>query len=119
MRLSRWLCPALLAALALAASGCGSASNADRTPAAIAATPASKTIQGATSFPVFHVAQDASIDYLDPEVVAGLEGFARSGGLVLLTADCKVNIKGSVNLGVTPAYPDAARIAELRADGAI
>jgi len=66
MRLSRWLCPALLAALALAVSGCGAASNAERTPAAIAATPASKTIQSTTSFPVFHVGQDASIDYLDP-----------------------------------------------------
>ena len=67
IRLSRWPCPALFAALALAVSGCGgAASNVERAPAAIAATPASKTIQNATSFTVFHVAQDASIDYLDP-----------------------------------------------------
>jgi hypothetical protein len=58
-----------------------------------------------------------SIDYLDPEVIAGLEGFAKHGGLVLLTADCKVSIKGSVNLGVTPGYPNAPRIAELRKAG--
>jgi peptide/nickel transport system substrate-binding protein len=67
IRLSRWLCPALLAAVALPVSACGGgASNVDRTPAAIAATPASTTTQGTASFPVFHVAQDASIDYLDP-----------------------------------------------------
>jgi hypothetical protein len=54
-----------------------------------------------------------SLDYLDPEVIAGLEDFAKRGGLVLLTADCKVQVKGSVRLGVAPKFPDAARVAEL------
>jgi hypothetical protein len=54
-----------------------------------------------------------SIDYLDPEVVTGLEDFAGRGGLVLLTADCKVNVKGGVKLGVAPGYPDQERIDAL------
>jgi hypothetical protein len=54
-----------------------------------------------------------SIDYLDPKVITGLEGFAKNGGLVLLTADCKVNVKGGVNLGDTPGYPEADKIASL------
>jgi hypothetical protein len=57
-----------------------------------------------------------SIDYLDPEVVANLERFVAKGGLVLLTGDCKVQIKGAVNLGVTPAVPEAdkAKAAEIK-----
>jgi hypothetical protein len=58
-----------------------------------------------------------SIDYLDPEVIAGLEGFAKNGGLVLLTADCKVKINGGATLDVTPGFPEAARIAELEKAG--
>ena len=42
----------------------------------------------------------AGIDYLDPKVVASLESFAANGGTVLLTDDCKVNIKGSAKLGM-------------------
>jgi hypothetical protein len=58
-----------------------------------------------------------SIDYLDPEVLAGLEDFARHGGMVLLTADCKVNVKGGTKLDVTPGFPEAAKIAELTKAG--
>jgi len=54
-----------------------------------------------------------SLAYLDPKVIAALERFAERGGLVLLTGDCKIQVKGGVNLGVTPVYPDAARVAEL------
>src|SRR5262249_44982978 len=54
-----------------------------------------------------------TIDYLDPEVVSGLEDFASRGGLVLLTADCKVNVKGGVKLSVAPGYPDQERIDAL------
>jgi hypothetical protein len=54
-----------------------------------------------------------SLGYLDPEVIAGLEDFAKQGGLVLTTADCKVKIKGAVDLGVTPAYPDQAQVDAL------
>ena len=39
------------------------------------------------------------IHYLDPAVVAGLEGFASAGGLVLLTDDCTVKVAGAVKLG--------------------
>ena len=47
-----------------------------------------------------------AIRHLDPAVTAALEDFAARGGLVLLTGDCTVTIKGSVNLGVKPRLPD-------------
>ena len=56
-----------------------------------------------------------SVDYLDPKVVAGLEAFAAAGGLVMHTADCTVKIKGAVNLGLTPDWPDAEIVRKLRA----
>jgi len=56
-----------------------------------------------------------SLDYLDPRVIAGLEAFADAGGLVMQTADCTVKIKGAVNLGLTPDWPDAAVVSKLRA----
>ena len=56
----------------------------------------------------------ASIDYLPPEVVAGLEAFAAGGGLVLTTADCEVKLKGAIGLGVTPRLPDQALVDRLR-----
>ena len=40
--------------------------------------------------------------YLDPRVIAGLEAFARAGGVVLVTADCKVQIAGATRLNVMP-----------------
>jgi hypothetical protein len=54
-----------------------------------------------------------SIDYLDPEVIAGLEDFIKQGGLVLRTGDSKVQVKGAVNLGVTPQFPDAEKVEAL------
>ena len=54
-----------------------------------------------------------SVDELDPKVVAALEGFAAREGLVLLTGDCRVKIRGSVNLGVTPDFPDAGIVRRL------
>lgn len=54
----------------------------------------------------------AGIDELDSKVVRGLEQFIQNGGLVLKT-DSKVAVKGAVDLGVTPALPDAALIAKL------
>jgi hypothetical protein len=56
-----------------------------------------------------------SLDYLDPQVTAALESFAAGGGLVLLTGDCTVKIKGAVTLPVKPAMPDQAKIDELMA----
>ena len=58
-----------------------------------------------------------SVDYLDPPVVASLEQFAASGGLVMLTADCGVKIAGAINLGVTPEFPDAPLVKRLQAEG--
>jgi hypothetical protein len=58
-----------------------------------------------------------SLDYLDADVIAGLEQFARQRGLVLLTADCTVPVKGALKLDVAPAWPDAERIAELKRTG--
>lgn len=54
-----------------------------------------------------------AIKFLDPPVVTALEDFAAKGGLVLLTSDCTVQIKGGTNLGVTPAMPDAEIIKKL------
>lgn len=54
-----------------------------------------------------------SIDYLDPPVVAALESFASGGGLVLLTGDSTVSIKGAIKLPVAPRMPDQAIIDKL------
>jgi hypothetical protein len=59
----------------------------------------------------------SSLDYLEPQVVAALEGFVKQGGLVLMTADCGVQVAGAVKLGVAPRYPDAEKIAELTRAG--
>ena len=59
-----------------------------------------------------------SLDYLDPDVIAGLEEFARQGGLVLLTgrhARCKSG-RGQARASL-PKWPDAAQIAELSRSG--
>jgi hypothetical protein len=57
-----------------------------------------------------------SIDYLDPAVVKALEDFAAHGGLVLLTGDSTVQIKGAKKLDVKPAMPDQAAIDKLYAE---
>jgi hypothetical protein len=54
-----------------------------------------------------------SLDYLDPKVIAALEEFAAGGGLVLMTGDCTVTVKGAKKLSVKPAMPDQAKIDEL------
>lgn len=58
-----------------------------------------------------------SLDYLAPEVVDGLEHFAKAGGLVLLTGDCDLEVKGGVRLEAQPGFPEATQIAELLAAG--
>lgn len=57
----------------------------------------------------------ASIQYLDPALVAALEDFAARGGLVLKTSDCTVAVKGAVDIGMTPALAEPGKIAELQA----
>ncbi|HEY8666878.1 MAG TPA: hypothetical protein VIL86_09445, partial [Tepidisphaeraceae bacterium] len=57
------------------------------------------------------------ISYLDPKVVTGLERFAEKGGLVLLTGDCKINIKGAIKLDAVGDYPDAEKVHELQKEG--
>ncbi len=54
-----------------------------------------------------------SIGFLDPEVVAALEGYAAAGGLVLLTGDSTVKIKGAITLPEKPRMPDQEKIDEL------
>jgi hypothetical protein len=54
-----------------------------------------------------------SLDYLDPKVVRGLEDFAAGGGLVLMTGDSTVTIRGAVALPVKPRMPDQEKIDEL------
>jgi hypothetical protein len=55
-----------------------------------------------------------SIDYLDPEVVPRLEAFADRGGLVLMTSDCEVKIRGGVDLGLAPAFKPGDNDRKLR-----
>ena len=54
-----------------------------------------------------------SLDYLDPKVIAALEDYAAGGGLVLMTGDCTVRVKGAKKLPVKPAMPDQDKIDEL------
>jgi len=54
-----------------------------------------------------------SLDYLDPKVIAALEDYAANGGLVLMTGDCTVTIKGAKSLSVKPRMPDQEKIDEL------
>src|SRR5262245_27327096 len=54
-----------------------------------------------------------SLDYLEPAVVAALEQFAAGGGLVLMTGDCTVAVKGAVKRSAAPRMPDQEKIDEL------
>jgi len=58
-----------------------------------------------------------SIDHLDPQVITALEDFAANGGLVLLTADCTVEIKGAKKLSLAPQLPDQEKYDALAAVG--
>jgi hypothetical protein len=55
-----------------------------------------------------------SLDYLDPKVIRALEDFAAGGGLVLMTGDSTVTIRGAHVLPVKPRMPDQEKIDELR-----
>jgi hypothetical protein len=54
-----------------------------------------------------------SIDYLDPEVVEGIEAFIKQGRVVLMTADCQLKIDGAIKLDVAPQFPEEKKIQEL------
>jgi hypothetical protein len=58
-----------------------------------------------------------SLDYLAPKVIVALEEFAKQGGLVILTKDCQVKIKGGVAVDVRPGFPEAAKVAALEKAG--
>ncbi|MHB9106693.1 MAG: hypothetical protein ACYDCO_06530 [Armatimonadota bacterium] len=58
-----------------------------------------------------------SVTYLEPAVVKSLEQFIAHGGMVLLTGDCTVQIKGAINLGVTPHMQDQEKIDEAAKEG--
>jgi hypothetical protein len=55
-----------------------------------------------------------SMDYLDPKVVQALEELAANGGLVLLTGDSRVAIRGAHKLSVSPRMPDQEKIDAIR-----
>jgi hypothetical protein len=57
-----------------------------------------------------------SLDYLDPKVIAGLEDFAARGGLILMTGDCTINVKGATKLSAKPRMPDQDKIDQMRKD---
>ena len=58
-----------------------------------------------------------SMDFLDPDVVAALEQFASQGGLVLMTRDSSLRIKGAATLDAAPGWPDAREIERLEQAG--
>jgi peptide/nickel transport system substrate-binding protein len=72
-RRTRWLGLAPLAALALVAAGCGGRAAAGSAPTTVPAVEEQATSAG-PQFPVFHVAEDAAIDYLDPGLTYSSEG---------------------------------------------
>jgi len=57
----------------------------------------------------------AGIDYLDPRVVAGLEGFIRRGGTVLVTPESKVEISGAQRLTAKAENRNADKFPPLMA----
>jgi hypothetical protein len=58
-----------------------------------------------------------SLDYLAPKVISSLEDFAKQGGLVILTKDCRVKIKGGMTVDVAPGFREAAKVAALEKAG--
>lgn len=58
-----------------------------------------------------------SMDCLDPDVMAALEQFASLGGLVLITRDSSLKIKGAATLDAAPRWPHALEIARLEQAG--
>ena len=70
LRLTVWLS---LVQLALLATGCGGAASTAAGPSAAAAAPLKSAAAGPT-FPIFRVAEDTSIDYLDPGLTYSPEG---------------------------------------------
>jgi len=58
-----------------------------------------------------------SMDYLDSDVVAALEQFAARGGLVLITRDSTLEVKGAVTLDAAAGWPDAPEIEKLKQAG--
>ena len=75
IRPSRRLGLVLLAALALLVAGCGgSGSSSPGTTTAPSAPAAAEPAAPGSTFPVFRVAEDASIDYLDPGLTYSSEG---------------------------------------------
>ncbi len=54
-----------------------------------------------------------SMDYVDPAVAKGLEEFAAKGGLVILTGDSTLQVKGAKKSPVIPGLPDEELIKKL------
>jgi len=54
------------------------------------------------------------INYLDPKVIAVLEGYAAKGGLVVVSDDSQVKIKNSLRLGVPISLDVYKKLAEAR-----
>jgi len=54
-----------------------------------------------------------TVNYLDPKTITALEAFAAGGGLVLVSDDSKVQIKGATKLGAATNADIFKRIGEL------
>jgi hypothetical protein len=55
----------------------------------------------------------AGVNHLDAKVVTALEAYARGGGLVLLTDDCQLEIKGATRIGVAAPVEAYHKMDEL------
>ncbi|MEI6518440.1 MAG: hypothetical protein WCO98_00105 [bacterium] len=58
------------------------------------------------------------LDYLDPAAIASLELYTKTGGVVLITSECKINVVGAVKLDILPGamYAKAQADAKLVTD---
>ncbi len=54
------------------------------------------------------------LDYLDPAVISALELYAKAGGVVLITSECKINVAGAVKLDIVPGVLYAKAQADLK-----
>jgi len=58
-------------------------------------------------------------DYLDPKVIAALQGYITGGGTVLLTDECKVQIPGAVKLGAINDASHQNKLSKMWADSTL
>jgi peptide/nickel transport system substrate-binding protein len=112
----KWLLPAALAAVVLAASasGCGGAASTTGPPPAAAAPATTHAKSQGTTFPLFRVAEDTSIDYLDPGLTYSPEGLNVIWNVYLPLLGYR-HVSGAAGATIVPYL--ARRLPRVSADG--